>query len=154
MLLDFLAVVVDYNHADIGEFRSGGLDRENFSVFSGFFRVRLKRIIRRAVRPAGHNSMRMAVKDYINPRGVVIQIHAPMSVRGGFIVHAEMRQGNDNIRAVFAQSFNLALRAGIERFFVGSGIGHELNPLNQTRIDFRLRFRRFHAQKADCQAGI
>ena len=150
MILNALACNVNDNYADIGKFRAGGLDRNDFRVFAGGLRVRIKGIVRRAVRPAGHNRMGMPVQNQINALRMLVQVHAPVSIRGGFRVHAQMRQRDHDVRAVFfAQFVNLRLCAGVKRFLFARRIGYEMDALNQARIHFRLCLRGLHAENAD-----
>ena len=122
--LDLLGGVVDDDHADIGELRTGGLD--------GL-----------AVLALSHHTVGVTVDDEVDTFGRIVEVIGGIGL--GRIIHTEVGKRDDDI--VILERFKLLFGDCLE-------VGVELETLDERGVGLGLRFGRFHAEEADLHAGL
>ena len=127
VLFDLLRRVIDDDHADIFQRRACGLDR----LF---------------VLALGHDGVRMAVNDEVDAGGTGIEVGGAVGV--GFLIHAEMRQRDDDVRAALLERGGL-LRGEVIKLV----LGHEGHALDLGGMGLGSGLRRGQAEEADLDAA-
>ena len=122
--LDLLARIVDDDHADIGELRTGGLD--------GL-----------AVLALSHHTVGVTVDDEVDTFGRIVEVIGGIGL--GRIIHTEVGKRDDDI--VILERFKLLFGDRLE-------VGVELETLDERGVGLGLRFGRLHAEEADLHAGL
>ena len=128
---DLLRGVVNGDDADVGKGRARGLD--------GLL-----------VRAGGHDGVGVAVDDEIDALHVLGQIIGGVGL--GALVHAQMREADDDVGALLLERGDLRGRAGIELFAVLAG--EELQALNELGVGLGLGLGRLETEEADLHAAL
>ena len=122
--LDLLARIVDDDHADIGELRTGGLD--------GL-----------AVLALSHHTVGVTVDDEVDTFGRIVEVIGGIGL--GRIIHTEVGKRDDDI--VILERFKLLFGDCLE-------VGVELETLDERGVGLGLRFGRLETEEADLHAAL
>ena len=128
---DLLRGVVNGDDADVGKGRTRGLD--------GLL-----------VRAGGHDGVGVAVDDEVDALHILGQVIGGVGL--GALVHAQMREADDDISTLLLEIRDLRRRAVIELFAVLAG--EELQPLDELRVGLGLGLRRLETEEADLHAAL
>ena len=102
------------------------------------------------VRAGGHDGVGVAVDDEIDALHVLGQIIGGVGL--GALVHAQMREADDEVCALRLQVRDLCGHAVIELLAVRSG--EELQALNELGVGLGLRLGRLETEEADLHAAL
>ena len=124
--LDLLGGIVDDDHADIGELRTGGLD--------GL-----------AVLALSHHTVGVTVDDEVNALDGSVEIGG--AIGSGLSVDAQMRKADDNV--------SILERRDLIGSSLGKGVtGRKGQTLDERRVGLGLGLRGLHAEEADLHTGL
>ena len=128
---DLLRGVVNGDDADVGKGRARGLDGLT-------------------IRAGGHDGVGVAVDDEIDALHVLGQIIGGVGL--GALVHAQVREADDDVGTLRLEVGNLRGRAGIELAAVLAG--EELQPLDELRVGLGLGLGGLKTEEADLHAAL
>ena len=128
---DLLRGVVNGDDADVGKGRARGLDGLT-------------------IRAGGHDGVGVAVDDEIDALHVLGQIIGGVGL--GALVHAQVREADDEVCALRLQVCDLCGRAVIELAAVLAG--EELQALNELGVGLGLRLGGLETEEADLHAAL